>query len=223
MNRMLGITKHACLKLFWKFRVKEVRSENISPPMNPMKWTEILFFKRPRIYHQQSKLKKDKISYNKVWTVALYLAYNAPTSQKENWGKVSQQHSDALNSPWREVARRMSKWGNCEHRSCCLSYCSKKCWQGWPFSKVAAELEEPTRAHKLRDALPWLGRLVLVKDLCWDSEERVWSRILARTAGSSRGALLLPPSSLRLQKVNRCWHPAPKLLPTGVIHSFQGR
>lgn len=90
----------------------------------------------------------------------------------------------------------MSGWGDGEPGVVCATADPTEAGgvAGQLCSKAAAEWEE--QPEPMEQEMPALAaKTDLVKDVRWDLEERTWSRVPARTAGSSGGTLLPTPKS----------------------------
>lgn len=93
-----------------------------------MKWTKILFFKRPNNHHQQPKLKKDTTSCNKVWKVVLNLAcYTCSPERKLSKGKPTKFWYLKFTLIWRDWPEGWTGGENHGHRS----HCRHRCRSGW--------------------------------------------------------------------------------------------
>lgn len=170
-------------------------------PQYPLKLTKkkkkCYFSKGQEFIGSSQKLKKDKTSCNKVWELALNVAYHTCSPERElRKGESATPWYPEYTLIWREVARRVSGWGDGEPGVVCATADPTEAGgvAGQLCSKAAAEWEE--QLEPMEQEMPALAaKTDLVKDVRWDSEERTWSRVPARTAGSSGGALLPTPKS----------------------------
>lgn len=193
MNHPLGITRSACLNVVLKVWGKGSQIRENFFLSTHWNWQKCYFSKGQEFVGSYQKLKKGKTSCSKVWKLALNLAYHTCSPERElRKGESTKAWYPEYTLTWREVARRVMGGETTADPTEARGADGQLC------SKAVAEWEE--QPEPMEQEVPaFAGKADLVKDIRWDAEERMWSRVPASTAGSSRGALL-PTLTSQLQQ-----------------------
>lgn len=170
-----------------------------------MKWTKMFLSKRLKI-----------ISSNQNWKMALNLAYHI-CFPENNWGMSQYPEFTFI---WREVAGRMSKW---ETMNLGATFCTTAD-PGW-----GPAILQGHRCVGRMNQSPWVRKFLALagktgphKGHLQELRREEAIHDPSKDCGQfQRGSSPYHSQVSGYRKANRKWHPASKLLSTGVITSFR--